>query len=51
MQTFMCNFMDKEARGINPRPVEIQASGLGHALQKVAAMLPDDAVEVQVWKV
>lgn len=30
-------------------PQHIQAKDLGHALQIVAAALPDSAVEVQVW--
>jgi hypothetical protein len=39
------------ARGtINPSPLEVQAYDLGHALQKIAAALADDCIDIQVWK-
>lgn len=46
---FWYNMLDAGKCEINPRPLELEANDLGHALQKIAACLADDCVEVQVW--
>ena len=33
-----------------PNPREVMAKDLGHALQRVAASLPDDAADVRIWE-
>ena len=49
MITFWYNMLDKGNCPINPCPLEIEANSLSHAMQKIAACLADDCVEVQVW--
>lgn len=50
MDVFWYNMLDKGNCPINPNPLEVEAKDLGHAMQKIAACLSDDCVEVQVWK-
>lgn len=47
--TFWYSMIDVNNGPINPRPLELEANDLGHALQKIAACLADDCVEVKVW--
>lgn len=49
MITFWYNMLDTGGCPINPHPLDLEAKSLGHALQKVAACLDDDCVEVYVW--
>ena len=47
---YYVNFIDAGNCEINPHPLEIHATSLTNALQKAASMVPDDAVEVVVFK-
>jgi hypothetical protein len=50
MNTYFYRTYDKKNNEIEPHQQEIEAKDLGHALQKIAAMLSDHAVEVTVWR-
>lgn len=45
-----CYDMYKGNGLLNPFPVELEANSLGHALQKIAAALSDNATSVNVWR-
>jgi hypothetical protein len=41
----------KEEDPIREIGSSIEAGSLGHALQKLGHMLPDDATEIEVWEI
>jgi len=47
---FWYDEIDKDRHEINPLPWEVEARDLGHAMQKIAARLSDECVEVHVWR-
>ncbi len=48
--TFLYNMVDAGNCEINPFPLDVEAKNMGHALQKIAACLSNDCVQVIVWR-
>lgn len=47
---FLYDMLGAAGQPINPRPLEVEAYDMSHALQRVAAQLSKHTARVVVWK-